>query len=75
MMTYEIWDQTSGNCVGDFYDEGDALDVAGDIIAKDARPDGYALVSLDDEGNIVRSLTGSALERAALSPRYAVAGR
>ena len=49
MIFYEVWDQRSGNLLGSYGTEAEALDLVRDIVARSGRADDLGLASGDDE--------------------------
>ena len=62
-MAYTLWDTRSGNCIGEFEHEDDALSLVGEI-AKDNGPDvadTLELFAIDDQGALQPLARGRAL--------------
>lgn len=57
-MTWELWDETSGNQLGDFDSRTEAIGVAAGLIAASHDPKGLILVTLDAEDEVIGSIGG-----------------
>ncbi len=79
MAAYELWDVETGNMIGVFDTEADALRVVSDLLKVDGidYAEALDLGSLDDQGNPAATIaTGKALVRmlGALVPERSPAG-
>jgi hypothetical protein len=62
-MTFEIWDQASGNMIGEFAEASDAYELVSEIL-QDEGPAGVKSLTLlieDDHGHTKRVATGDQL--------------
>jgi ABC-type sugar transport system substrate-binding protein len=57
-MTWELWDEDSGNRLGDFDNRTEAVEVAADFIAATSDPKGFVLLTLDNDDQVVGAIAG-----------------
>lgn len=68
-MVYELWDLETGNAVGDFQTEADALDFVRWRLREDSRDSAVALamLAIADDGEMTSVAEGEALLQRALA--------
>ncbi len=57
-MTWELWDDDSGNLLGDFDDRSEALAAAAVLMAANRDPRRIVLLTLDASAQVVGSIAG-----------------
>ena len=62
-MSWQLWDQESGNVLGDFDQEAEALRVALGLMEASQRSPDFVLLELDRTGRTTRSMSGTDLKR------------
>ncbi|HXC76735.1 MAG TPA: hypothetical protein VNU19_06770 [Candidatus Acidoferrum sp.] len=69
-MTFEIWDQLSGNLIGEFAEASDAFELVSDILQDEGLSGvkSLTLVVEDDHGNTKRVASGEQLASLAQRP-------
>ena len=67
-MTWELWDEDSGNLLGDFDDRAEAMNVAAELIAAMRGTSRFTLLTLDHSAQVVGSIAG--VELVAESARH-----
>lgn len=69
-MTFEVWDQSSGNLIGEFAEANDAYNLVGGILEEEgvAGVRSLALLVEDDQGHTKRIANGDQLASLAQRP-------
>ena len=69
-MTFEIWDQVSGNLIGEFAEASDAFDLVSEILQDEGLSGVTSLTLLvdDDQGHAKRVANGEQLASVAQRP-------
>ncbi|MFZ5855085.1 MAG: hypothetical protein ACOYXS_11445 [Chloroflexota bacterium] len=57
-MNWELWDEGSGNLLGDFDVRAEAIAAAADLIAANRDARGFTLLTLDEDDHVVGSISG-----------------
>ncbi len=57
-MNWELWDEGSGSLLGDFDIRAEAMAAAADLIAANGDAKGFTLLTLDEDDQVVGSISG-----------------